>query len=57
MKGEVIMKVLIGALLFVVANAIAIIYRRKCQDNAGWHIGKKHMREDWGIDDKELYHE
>ena len=51
------MEMLVGVLLFVVANMIAIIYGRKCQDNAGWHIGKKHMKEQWGIDEKELYRE
>ena len=51
------MKFLIIALLFVIANVIAVIYGRRCQDNAGWHIGKKHMREDWGIDEKEIFHE
>lgn len=51
------MEMLIGALLFVVANMIAVIYGRKCQDNAGWHIGKKHMKEDWGIEEKEYYQE
>lgn len=51
------MEMLIGALLFVVANMIAVIYGRKCQDNAGWHIGRKHMKEDWGIEEKEYYQE
>ena len=51
------MEMLIGALLFVVANMIAVIFGRKCQDNAGWHIGKKHMKEDWGIEEKEYYQE
>ena len=51
------MEMLIAALLFVVANMIAVIYGRKCQDNAGWHIGKKHMKEDWGIEEKEYYQE
>ena len=51
------MEMLIGALLFVVTNMIAVIFGRKCQDNAGWHIGRKHMKEDWGIEEKEYYQE
>lgn len=48
--------ILIIVVLVVVAFAHAW-FGRKWQDRMGNGFGKKHMREDWGIEEKEEYHE
>ena len=51
------MKIVVGIAALMVIHMISVIYHRKCDDNMGYHIGKKHMRETWGIDERKEYHE
>lgn len=48
--------ILIITVLVIVAFAHAW-FGRKWQDRMGNGFGEKHMREDWGIEEKEEYHE
>lgn len=47
---------LIVTLLFIVA-IISTVYKKTYEGNVGRNVGEKHMREEWGIDEKEQYHE
>ena len=51
------MLILLSVALYVGCFMISSLYRRKCDDNVGYHIGKKHMREDWGIEENRFYRE
>lgn len=51
------MEVLVGIVALMVINAVAVRFGRRCQDNMGHNIGKKHMKETWGIEEKIEFHE
>ena len=51
------MRLVVLLVVLVVIYGISGIFRRKCEDNMGKNIGEKHMKDQWGIEDNNLYHD
>lgn len=51
------MKFVVLFSILMATFGISVIFRRKCENNAGRNIGEKHMKEQWGIEDNREYHE
>ncbi len=41
----------------LVIGMISAYYKLHYNNNVGVNVGEKHMREQWGIDDNQEYHE
>lgn len=50
------MEILFICLALIVIFVVAGSLKKKCENNIGYNIGKKHMK-DWGIEENEIYHE
>jgi hypothetical protein len=51
------MVIIVIAFLLMAVHGIMVVYGRKCQDRMGHNIGKKYMKEEWGIEEERFYHE